>query len=522
MSKRHAEPESLLEIAARGDHTLLKQKLLNLPDSENLNDLVDEKGQHLLHLSVESESLECVRTVLRFADYNKCAKRHNGNTALSDAIQICCEIDIIKSLVEYLPELINIKGECFYPINDAIYSTEDLNVLKLIVETAKKNNILLSDYIEMNELNSLHQTVRFARLDALQYLIENTSFDVRKKNSLDQNAFQMAVEIEQQIHILYPFTQDERRIEIPLFLDYLYPLTYGDINCLPIELVGSILVILEDNEDDEEIFEWFVENIYLHECNEFKSTVSKLKTLANAHEINVNKLIFHLHSSFRGCMPRIVHKNSLRTTMFINLSYNILFIIFMLDKNLFHEIQREILMWNDLYRESEDYNEITFSSLLLWERICEKECHNDFTIEYFNEINLEKFNVTKCLRNFTNDNDFFVLVPCMMPFIAQPSADVFIDQFLERVNVQEAFNTNFHLIENYCGHSYNKEPMTLQVICRINIRQRVFESNRHLSNDEKLNKLKTLDLPVIVKNFLFYNYSRYNLFAKSNAINKKY
>lgn len=106
-------------------------------------------------------------------------------------------------------------------------------------------------------------------------------------------------------------------------------------------------------------------------------------------------------------------------------------------------------------------------------------------------------------------NKVFSQIIILMPFIDITCAEKLI--FGQEKNIQDVMKRvleRLSSIPDYCGHTYQKEPMKLRNICRLAIRKCVFDANRRDSNVEELNKLKSLPAPkeLIRLSFKYNNY----------------
>lgn len=491
MTKRKAPLETLLEMAKAGDHNQLKEELEVLPTFVDINRLKDNLNRNLFHLAIGSESVDCVRVLLENGRVDIDVMDADLNTPLMHAIKYNTGTEIIKLIIDWHPNLINVRDtHQMYPFH---YAMKKFDKLKVLMEKAIEKNVLLNEYIDYYQRNLIIIAVDELDLNVLQYIIKNTLSDVNFIYHR-RNAFQHAV-------------QYDNKIKLPKILDLLYQHIYGKIMGFHFDLLETIFELLS-RRDGANNFEWFIENIYLHHTNNLCTTVSTLLQFSTDYHINVNKIIFYLHSDFRR--KKLYHINF---TIHMNDCYKILFEIFINNRNLFDAIINEMhIMWRRHYMRFRNY-EITDFPLAIIKKTFKANNYQNIDetfrniVEYFDKINLQDFLIATRIKNMGFQRWH---IPMLMPFIAVPNADDLISGL--RIMTYEELIFAPIDIKGYCGYYFNDTAMSLQMLCRNTIRKAIFKRNS--TNTAKIKKLRSLEIPIPLKNYLFYNHTKYNMFAK--------
>lgn len=496
MPKRKVLTKGLLNACSRGDHEFVAKRLRSLPKSKDLDALVDNHNFNLLHHAVRSRSVDCVRAVLSNANLKKSARTYEGHTALFLAIHMDCSLDLIKTLIEHYPDYINISNnEHVYPIHEAITKPNSMEIVQVLVETAKEQDVRLIDHVDWDGDNSILLAARANKLDLLRYLVENTPFDVKHENDVGINAFSA---------ICLSETDAPEKT-----LDFLYPLMYGDVD----EEIKNLLLPMFLSINRGQCIDWFVRKIYLRDSNDLKPLVARVLGMMASGELDNRGyyIIMLLHSHLRGNESEILQlKPSL--PLLITFCFEVLFIMFRKDKDLFHPIA-EYFNRHFHFPPYVDSDAIVTNFRMLVDAY-EERLNPGELVEFLSKMNIQQ--LQDCLV-FERILFYPTVILCdvlgvLMPFIALPSAD----DLLKKMRPVEAWkqSSELDLIAQFCGQPFHTTPLPLTSICRIMVRATVFDANKNLSMDGKLEKLKTFDLPNEIRNFLFYNYTRFDLVGR--------
>lgn len=240
-----------------------------------------------------------------------------------------------------------------------------------------------------------------------------------------------------------------------------------------------------------------VDRIYLHDSNAFKPIIICLQN-SFGYLLDLNDLIIILHSDFRNKLLSNL-KDKQYFDLLMNKFYTTLFEVFESDRDLFFTIFKHLEEMIDNI-----YVKCNFS-LLYTHFLLEKNL--DEIIEYFDIIKISNFSFEKTFEKFVFIADLYSHIITLMPFLAVPCADQLIaNAFGIKHNL-----TQIPFIANYCGQSYQIEPMKLKNLCRIVIRKTIFNANKNDSNAVKLDKLKSLQLPSEIIRFLLFQYKNYQI-----------
>lgn len=487
------EIKYLLDLALKGDYQSLEEKFQHLDKSVNLNNIETADGFSLLHLAVQSNSFECVRTVLDYSAFNTHRRTESGLTPLTHALRSDCSLKIITLLTLMCPELINIPDNHLnYPIHYAFNHSKILDVINILVAKAKDKGILLNDYINDNNRNGIFLAVSYKQFDVLKFFVENTSFNVHYECNRE-NAFQYAISCG------YGNSKSE-------MMDYLFSLIYGNRTGMINELFINYIKMTTMHVETDPCIDWLVKNIYLHETNDLKSIVSRLEKFS-VHHLNVYHVLAFIHSDFRHIKPNDEELEDIFwTTNYINFMYERLWKIFIIDEKLFIDVCKVLNdIWLKEFINLENWDSITFPINIFGNNYSKM-------VKFLDFIQIKEFYF---LFNFDDDQftpAYLKVMPALMPFVADSCAD---DFFLRVVPIEvrdQVIEEQYSIIEKYVGWTYHKGPMSLAMISRLVIRKTVFDRSCDLSNGSKLKNLEKLELPITLKNFLFFNYTDYNLF----------
>lgn len=170
MPKRKIEYSagSLLAACDNGDVDYVNECIHSM-SIDDINNAFDNHRFGPLHHAVRGHSIECIRALLTVKSLNVRAKTYEGSTALLLAIEMECEIEIIRVLVEHDPVLIDIpNNEEVFPMHLAITNRRSLEIVKLFVETMKRNNLPLIDHVDLDGDSSILLASRVNHFEILE------------------------------------------------------------------------------------------------------------------------------------------------------------------------------------------------------------------------------------------------------------------------------------------------------------------------------------------------------------------
>lgn len=453
MSKRKSTRDDLLESILHGDYKILSNSIENQSESNKFNELFDDENNNLLHNAVKSESIECVRTVLKIENIDVRAKNNSHETPFDLAIKLNCSREINELLVSaivpyeftYNHQHSNENGEnsdcegIFLAIEE-----NSLELLKYIVENTKHDGKLMHDGRNL-----------------LIYVIQNMDFDVSYE-----------------------------------IFDYLFAIIYGEnYDLIDLDFFNVFLDRFEEY-SNEYVAMWFLEKCYFNDRNKLKSIVNELRDKMYERIENINYIILYLHSDFMGKMTDAMSKYS-DLGFYLNHCYGSLLSIYLIDKIYFVKIFK---YFKNMWRNGQNQFD-TILYFIEW-YVDERTASDNDLIEFFYKINLQNSNILKFFERYYSSDDFYIRI--VMPFTAVTCADDVIKK--------ESLRKDFSSVAQYFDRSYHDKPMTLSQLCRIVVRRTIFERNTHCSNAEKFIKLSELELPLTLKNFLFFNYSNFRMF----------
>lgn len=499
------EEDYLLNAAVGGEFIELQNKLIALPATVDIKSIKEIKGNSLLHLAVESNSLQCVQTVVKFARFHEFDVNNHGDNPLHHAVKVGSSLQIINFLAEYCPLFM-------------IMANADQNWPSLIAMSAanSKATYLLREKEVVYDLQEYCHGLPFrGRLDShLQFVY--TTFPEPILNSFYSNLFGE--------HTGY-FKEEE---------------------------LIFIFFMLTQNNVRKEYKDWIVRRVYLHRSNilnkcvravidmKFNDFISNRYQYYNENELKYC-IIFLLHSNHFGNMSRILQLSSTHQIAF-QFCYFSLFVLSLNDRPLWKQIVRILNdMWSLDQHQSQRLHSANFITHILPQEISSNKMFFRKFMEFLADIEAKHFNFIQYFENCHYKQNLLMGVKLFLPFIAVPTADDIIPYFLSNKNrpTMENFlraelranGVDFSAIlrldlssipyvpnyidcssiADYCDQPRQTKPMSLQKMCRVEIRRSVFEANSKDTNAQKLDKLNSLRVPVSIRNFLFYNDTKYEL-----------
>lgn len=521
MPKRKFEYSATSFLAACGNGDLdYVNECIREMSTDDINNAFDNHKFGPLHHAVRAHSIECVRALLTVNSLNVREKTYEGSTPLVLAIESDCPIDIIQVLIEHDPGLIDIpNNEEVYPMHLAITNRRSLDIVKLMVETMKQNDRPLIDHVDLDGDSSILLAARVNHFEILDYLIDNTPYNVKHTNRTNGlNAFSAVFLMRNAIGL------DPQRENAFRVLQKVFPLIYGHAD-KPL-LVNEILtpMTLSMIFDNYQYTEWLIQNFYLDSMNEHRELAQKTYDFIRSHQMRRKafSMVFPLHSHLtreafvQGKLPlrKIVWQEIYRNAIEM----------FQVDRELFREVYA---IFSDKFQCPSDslftvsfvdviypmiYDESTLVEFLLKTNTFESIDGHQSVAEIAKRIRVHGLQVKDILPSY---------LAILMPFTGLPFADSIIESshFEDGVEWMKTIcDETRHRVVRFCSQSYHKDPMSLTMLCRIVIRKAVFPSNEREAVDdsgkidvEGCERLMSLSLPRTMKNFLRYNYTNYDL-----------
>lgn len=501
----------------------------------SINSARDDKNYGAIHLAVSSHSIDCIRLLLAVDSIDGNIEGPLG-CPLIMALTTNCSIDIIRLLIEFDPSTINMpnhKGE--WPINVALYDRRSLEIVQLMVETLKRNNLPLFD-------NTIDLAAHSSEFEILEYLIEKTPFDEKR--------YRVRIPY-------YEYTRHTRLLRRNLLLDLLDRGNLSlDPRCEYIFVVLQKLFLKLYSGTDMSLMvndaiipmmlttktksfrhtDWFIENVYLSATNEHRAIAARtfdlIKKMAVELDVesqkSIYRLIFPLHSLLKT-VPNFtmnIYLSLVEHFSWRELHQNSITIL-RNDRNLFRDWYA---IFNEKFKRSslkELFQSIvelildssfTHSTLVEFMEIVKQYDRfggNDFVCAFIERAKRDTRKIEDILPRF---------LTVYMPFTANPSADTFITfhrnnrfaayEGLIRFSLSNLVNSTLNSdVTRYCSQQFHKDPLPLTMMCRNVIRKSVFRSVRSgdCSINAGLERLMSLPVPVQLKNFLRFNYTAYDL-----------
>lgn len=499
MSRWKPPASDLLDAAKHGDYEYLIEELKVLEDPMSV---VDKDKNNVLHMAVISPSVKCVKEILKFDGINATAKNMYDETPLTFAINNYSSLEIISALVEFNPSLINLKHIYHGYIIHHIIKHDHKNgmeIIKLFNETAKKFNIELEDVDNEKNMNCIFLSISHRKFDILEYLLLNTNFNPKHIYN-DRNALETLIG-----------TRCTNGLLTDNILDLLYEKIYGDIENFTYEIFEKLFKAMMPNRYG--LYLWFLNRFYYHKFNRFVFLLNEIDKSNISERINnVDIIKMFCHSFVQDNFGKILHNNRQVDQALIRFNMS-LYDIFLVDRNVFNFIIKHI--HNERIKSNKHQYVIDFLDRF-FDLLYENDEHSiDDATEFMDKILIQNFNVNRYFnRTGFMDRNFFK-TQSLLPFIAINCADDILNNMLTVSPLGTRREILKSTISKYCSQKYQKGLISLSTMCRIVIRKTIFQTDIELENYKKLNKVKSLKLPNEILNYLMYNHTRYNMFAKN-------
>lgn len=492
MSEGSIQQGSLLEACARGEYDFL-EKYIRKNQQKRKYEVFDNHRWGPLHHAVASNSYDCVQLLLSSGLIDTRWKSFEGQTCLFIAVDRGISQAIIAALLKADVELFNQpNNENVYPLHKAVQKN-NLETVQTMINTLNELKVTFPDQIDWDNENPLFLAARAKNVQMVEYLLSTERHDPKYLNDAGLNAVTVTL-LPCEEHLE---NEDEKRFEI---FKQLILLTYDSTDesymqqmMLPISFTCLF--------KHREVFQWLIEKCYLTEMNEHRDVVQKALDSLQLVDFDYQMLIISLHSkisSFLVCPSDQLKNNILYSNIFTDF-HN----LYKHDRDLFTQIVT--IMKSKIDPE---YLKYVMMKFVPTEAMSGTQMLEDF-IDMFEIIQIGDLLQIQNLLLFTPSNTYLnnVLL-LLMPFSTVSSADFYLE---ECIHYNIFSNCNIYEeddgIARFCVNGNFRGRCDLKSLCRAVIRSKIFQSNGQVN--EQLQKIRSMNLPIQIKNFLLYNYTRY-------------
>lgn len=488
MTERSVQQRNLLMACARGEYDFLERYIRKNPQKRKY-EVFDNHRWGPLHHAVASNSYDCVQLLLSSGLVDTRWKSYEGQTCLFVAVDRVASQAIIKALLKADAALFNMpNNESVYPMHKAVLRNS-LETVQTMVETLNEMRITFTDQFDWDYENCLFLAARTKNLQITEYLLTTDKYVPQHLNDGGLNAVTVS---------LLPCeenTENEAFNRFEIF-KRLIPLTYdlSADDCIQRMMLPISFTCLFKH---REIFQWIVQHFYLSAINEHRNLVQKVLNTLQLVDFDYQIVVIALHSK----LPRflVTDSDQLKNDILYSNIFNDLRNVYKYDRELFVEIMT--VMRPKLDPESLNYVMLKF---IPNESIDRTQMLDDF-IQIFDIMQIgDLLNIRKLLL-FTPSptylNNLFLL---LMPFSAEKTADIFIEERLKGTIPYEEDDG----LARFCINGMFRNKCDLKCLCRATIRSNILQSNG--SNHERLNQIRSMQIPIPIKNFLLFNYTRYD------------
>lgn len=488
MTERSVQQRNLLVACARGEYDFLERYIRKNPQKRKY-EVFDNHRWGPLHHAVASNSYDCVQLLLSSGLVDTRWKSYEGHTCLFVAVDRVASPAIIKALLKADASLFNLpNNESVYPMHKAVLRNS-VETVQTMVETLNEMRIPFTDQFDWDYENCLFLAARAKNLQITEYLLTTDKHDPQHLNDAGLNAVTVS---------LLPCdenTENEAFNRFEIF-KRLIPLTYdlSADDCMQRMMLPISFACLFKH---REIFQWIVEHFYLSAINEHRNLVQKVLNTLQFVDFDYQIVLIALHSKLQRFL--VTDTDQLKNDILYSNIFNDLRNVFNYDRELFVEIMA--VMRPKLDAESLNYVMLKF---IPNEPIDQTQMLDDF-IQIFDIMQIgDLLNIRKLLLFTPSPTYLNNLLLLLMPFTAEPTADVFIEERLKGTIPYEEDNG----LARFCINGMFRNKCDLKCLCRAIIRSNILQSNG--TNHERLNQIRSMEIPIPIKNFLLFNYTRYD------------
>lgn len=498
MSERRIQQQNLLVACARGEYDFLEKYIQKHPQRRKY-EVFDNHRWGPLHHAVASNSYDCVQLLLSCNMVDPKWKSFEGQTCLFVAVDRGASQAIIKTLLKADITLFNLpNNENVYPMHRAVLKNS-LETVQTMIETLNEMKATFQDQFDWDYENCLFLAARTVNLQIMEYLLATKKHDPKLFNSVGLNVITV---------VLLPCEDDVenetyKRFEI---FKKLIPLTYdlSASDCIQqMMLPISFTCIFKRRE----IFQWIIEQFYLSELNEHRDLVRKMMDSLQLVDFDFQKIMIALHSQLKRFV--VIENDQLKNDILYAHIFNDLRNIFKFDRTLFGEIFNVMRPKLDLY----SLNGIMLK-FIPNEPIDGTQMLDDF-IEMFDIMQIgDLLNIQNLLLFTPSPSYLNNLLLLLMPFSVEKTADVFIKQCIkDKVFVDAEPYEKYDGLQRFCVEGNFRNKCDLKCLCRVIVRSSILQHNQNELQPtlvERLTRIRSMDLPIPIKNFLLFNYTRYD------------
>lgn len=489
---------------------MIQRLLIEYPENRNESGFYGSyTAKTILHIAVFSQSVECVRFVLKLPKVSMLMKDSNGDTALLQALKWRhCPLEIIQELVESEFDFYDHADKNGnYPIHVAIDQNR-MDCVKLFIESFIKTGKMPNDHCNSSNLNAILLAAEYRNIDLINYLMENTAFarDFGKLLECYTSLHHRHQVYYNDLQNLYTNICGEKELELEDFVDSIPNIYHLDNNKEAFGWIADRFIFTDTNPNKEMAVKYW------------KSLPDELSEQKDCYL----KLFFLMNPKFS-----VTFAEKCSTIYGLNLDYFFLRdVIEWIDEKWFDEghmidfilskfgeflasLSDVKFFWSVMYLLTDYFRKYhtMHSTHSMTQFLFKAKCHQRKTMmEYF--YKLDAFLSLKCERAKER-------LSILMPFLPVVSADrlEYMPIILENMkNTKISKNS-----EKFYGQQYHKEPISLANASRFAIRKMAFDSVPEGENVFKNLLLISKDLPRILKNFLLFNESRADWTAQMMA-----
>lgn len=493
MSERSVQQKNLLVACARGEYDFLEKYIQKYPQKRKY-EVFDNHKWGPLHHAVASNSYDCVQLLLSSGLVNTSEKSFEGQTCLFVAVVRGASQAIIKLLLKSDAKLFNEpNNENVYPIHKAVMQNA-FETVRTMIETLNEMRIPFSDKLDWDLENSLFLAARAKNLQIIDYLLAHIKYDFQHENDSGLNAATVAMlPCEESIE-----NEANNRLEI---VKRLIPLTYdtSTSDCMQKMVLPISFACLFKH---QEVFHWFMQQFYLSDLNEHRDLIQRALYSFEFVDFDYQMILIALHSK----ITKFKHDEQMKNiTIYENLIAN-LHKIFKHNRGLFIEMVAVLRPKLDLY--SLQHIVLKFMPN---ESIEGSQMLNDF-VAMFHIMQMEDLLDISNLFFFIPSAKFINNVLLMfMPFSTKPSADVYLEGCRRYEDTNSNSQEENEALARFCIDGEFRIKCDLKSLCRAVIRSSILQTNCEVqTNHQRLNRIRSMLLPIPIKNFLLFNYTNYD------------
>lgn len=496
MTERSVQQRNLLVACARGEYDFLEKYIRKNPQKRKY-EVFDNHKWGPLHHAVASNSYDCVQLLLSSGLVDTRWKSYEGQTCLFVAVDRQASQAIIKALLKADIELFNLpNNESVYPMHKAVLKNS-LETVQTMVETLAEMKVTFPDQFDWDTENCLFLAARAKNFQMTEYLLATDRHDPQHLNDAGLNAVTVSLlPCENQVE-----NEALNRFEI---FKRLIPLSY-DISAdnfmqrmmLPISFACLF--------KHREIFQWIIEHFYLSGMNEHRDLVQKMLNTLQLVDFDYQVILVAVHSKIARFL--VNDTDQLKNDILYANIFNDLRNIFTYNRELFIEIMAVIRAKLD--PESLNYVMLKF---IPNESIDRTQMLDDF-IEMFDIMQIgDLLNIRKLLLFTPSPMYLNNLLLLLMPFSTESTADIFIEERLkDKLFTDTTPYENDNGLVRFCINGNFRNKCDLKCLCRAIIRSKILRSNgNEMTNHEQLTQIRSMQIPIPIKNFLLFNYTRYD------------